>query len=231
MDAVGERPRSGERRRVRARVEGTVQGVGFRPYVYRLARELGLAGFVLNDARGVVLEVEGDAEPVERFLERLAGRGAAAGRASSACCRSRRRADRGARLRDRRERARAASRAPRWRRTRATCDDCLAELFDPADRRHRYPFINCTNCGPRFTIVRGVPYDRPLHDDGRLRDVPGLPGRVRRPGRPALPRPAERLPGLRARRCSCSMRRGWAGRGSRVARGGARAARRRGRGA
>jgi hydrogenase maturation protein HypF len=146
-------------RRVRARVHGTVQGVGFRPYVHRLAGELELGGFVLNDERGVLLEVEGDDAAVDAFLARLpaevpplasvervehqpldpCGEAAFAIVASSGG---------GEPL---------ALVSP----DTATCEDCLAELFDPADRRHRYPFINCTNCGPRFTIVRSVPYDRP----------------------------------------------------------------------
>ncbi|HET8978713.1 MAG TPA: carbamoyltransferase HypF [Solirubrobacteraceae bacterium] len=146
-------------RRVRARVTGTVQGVGFRPYVYRLARELGLAGFVLNDAHGVLIEAEGTGAAVAAFLDRLApeapplatvesvqtGDLQPAGEAGFAI-----RASPGGGIPD----------APVTPDT-ATCADCLRELFDPRDRRFRYPFINCTNCGPRFTIVRGVPYDRP----------------------------------------------------------------------
>ena len=146
--------------RVRARVEGTVQGVGFRPFVYRLAGELRLAGWVLNDERGVLLEVEGDPGSVEHFLRRLpaeapplaAVEGVRAeeleptGERGFAIVASERRGEADAPV------------SPDG----ATCEDCLRELFDPGDRRHRYPFTNCTNCGPRFTIVRGVPYDRAL---------------------------------------------------------------------
>jgi len=147
-------------RRARVRVTGTVQGVGFRPYVYRLAGELSLGGFVLNDAHGVLIEVEGSALVVDRFLERLPSEApplavleqvvvsdqAPSGVHGFAIVAS------------------VAGEVPDAPVTpdSATCDDCLRELFDPADRRYRYPFINCTNCGPRFTIVRGVPYDRPL---------------------------------------------------------------------
>jgi len=148
------------RRRMRARVEGTVQGVGFRPFVYRLAEELGLAGFVLNDAHGVLVEVEGSVEAVAEFMSRLAveapplavveqvvweGREPTGGSGFTI-----RPSPRGG--------APDAAVTP----DTATCADCLAELFDPADRRYLYPFINCTNCGPRFTIVRGIPYDRPF---------------------------------------------------------------------
>ena len=148
------------RLRVRARVEGTVQGVGFRPYVFRLAGELDLDGFVSNDERGVVLEVEGTPEAVRRFLARLPREApalaavervraepvAAAGGGGFAIVES----------------VRCGAPAALVTPDSATCDACLAELLDPADRRYRYPFVNCTECGPRFTIVRGVPYDRPL---------------------------------------------------------------------
>ena len=145
---------------MRARVEGTVQGVGFRPHVHRLTRELELAGFVRNDTRGVTIEVEGRAEAVEGFVARLAAEAPPLADVERV---------------DREELAPTGARgftivpsnaagrpaAPVSPDT-ATCADCLAELFDPVDRRFRYPFVNCTNCGPRFTIVRGVPYDRPL---------------------------------------------------------------------
>jgi hydrogenase maturation protein HypF len=144
---------------VRARVEGTVQGVGFRPFVYRLASELDLAGFVLNDERGVLLEVEGGETAVDGFLRRLSEE--APPLAAIEAVRPRDVAPAGERgfriLASPRGGEPAALVSP----DTATCEDCLAELCDPSDRRHRYPFINCTNCGPRFTIVRGVPYDRP----------------------------------------------------------------------
>ncbi len=146
--------------RARARVEGTVQGVGFRPYVYRLANELDLAGYVLNDSRGVLLEVEGPAAAVERFLARLEPEAPPLARIERVAAEE---------CEPTQERGFAIRASPRGGTAdapvtpdSATCSDCLAELFDPADRRHRYPFINCTNCGPRFTIVRGVPYDRPF---------------------------------------------------------------------
>ncbi len=147
-------------RRSRVRVTGTVQGVGFRPYVYRLAGELGLGGYVLNDSHGVLLEVEGTAEAVEQFLARLGPDAPPLAVLERVVTEE---------LVPGGERAFTIRRSPSGETPdapvtpdTATCEDCLRELFDPADRRFRYPFINCTNCGPRFTIVRGVPYDRPL---------------------------------------------------------------------
>ncbi len=149
-----------ERRRVRVRVGGTVQGVGFRPYVYRLAGELGLSGFVLNDPRGVLLEVEGGAGAVDEFLARLAPD--APPLAVLERVLSEERAPTGeTEFTIRESPAGGVPNAPVTPDT-ATCEECVAELFDPGDRRFRYPFTNCTNCGPRFTIVRGVPYDRAL---------------------------------------------------------------------
>ncbi|WCB95113.1 Carbamoyltransferase HypF [Baekduia alba] len=153
-------PASTGRRRVRGHVEGTVQGVGFRPYVHRLARELGLTGTVGNDAHGVVLEVEGEGRAVAAFLRRLPVEAPPLAHVD------------GVRVHDVApidqdsfaivESARGGAPDALVVPDAATCDACLAELRDPADRRHRHAFISCTHCGPRFTIVRGVPYDRPL---------------------------------------------------------------------
>jgi hydrogenase maturation protein HypF len=152
--------RAGSRRRVRARVEGTVQGVGFRPYVYRLAGELGLGGSIHNDERGVVLEVEGPGEAVAAFFARLPTEAPPLAAVERVLAEEE--DPRGEREFEIAASASAGAPDALVSPDTATCDDCLAELRDPGDRRHRYPFINCTNCGPRFTIVRGVPYDRAL---------------------------------------------------------------------
>ena len=148
------------RTRMRARVEGTVQGVGFRPFVYRLAELHELAGWVLNDERGVLLEVEGEAAAVTRFLERLSDDAPPLAAVERVAVEERlAQGSQGfAIVASESGGSPDALISP----DSATCPDCLRELFDPADRRHRYPFINCTGCGPRFTIVRGVPYDRAL---------------------------------------------------------------------
>ena len=146
--------------RTAIRVEGVVQGVGFRPFVYTLATGLGLTGFVGNDLDGVFVEVEGPAATVSDFLLRLERDAPPLARIERVTI-SAVTPQRSASF------AIAASESGGPRRTlvaadTATCADCLRELSDPADRRFGYPFINCTNCGPRFTIVRDVPYDRPL---------------------------------------------------------------------
>ena len=146
--------------RVRLRVSGIVQGVGFRPHAYRLAVNLGLAGWVRNDERGVMLEVEGDPEAIDRFVARLESDAPPLARIESVATRGV--ASTGEHRFRIVDSERAGDPAAPIAPDSATCDECLAELFDPADRRYRYPFINCTSCGPRFTIVRGVPYDRPL---------------------------------------------------------------------
>ncbi|HET9889282.1 MAG TPA: carbamoyltransferase HypF, partial [Mycobacterium sp.] len=147
--------------RQRVTVTGVVQGVGFRPFVHRIATELGLAGFVGNDSGAVFLEVQGPPAPVAEFGRRL--------RAEAPPL---------ARITDVRVADVAADPAcpPQFRIVPsqlaagtttpippdiAVCDDCIAELFDPLDRRYRHPFVTCTNCGPRFTIISQLPYDRP----------------------------------------------------------------------
>lgn len=147
------------RQRVRVEIHGAVQGVGFRPFVYRLAAELGLTGWVINNSQGVFLEAEGETLALQRLLARLPT--------------------------EKPPRAIIHTFAATWLPPAGferfeiqlsngagektvlvlpdvtTCPDCLAEVLSPHDRRHRYPFTNCTNCGPRFTIVEALPYDRP----------------------------------------------------------------------
>ncbi len=150
--------RTPTRERREVSVRGIVQGVGFRPFVYALARRLELSGLVRNDADGVRIEVEGAREELERFVRALEEDAPPLAVVESVGWQPLATlGDRGFRIEECREGdRRRALISPDV----ATCDDCLAEILDPADRRHRYPFTNCTNCGPRFTITRSVPYDR-----------------------------------------------------------------------
>jgi hydrogenase maturation protein HypF len=150
--------RAPTRERREISVRGIVQGVGFRPFVYALARRRGLTGLVRNDAEGVHIEAEGSPEELELFLHEIEGGGPPLAVVESVAWRPLAALmEREFRIEESREGVRRqALVSPDV----ATCEDCLAELSDPSDRRYRYPFINCTNCGPRFTITRSVPYDR-----------------------------------------------------------------------
>jgi len=145
--------------RLRLRVRGVVQGVGFRPFVHRLAHRHGLSGFVLNDADGVVVEAEGEPGALAAFVSAITAEAPPLARVAGidvAACAPRFEPGFAIVLSEGGGLARTTLVAP----DAATCRDCLRELFEPVDRRYRYPFVNCTNCGPRFTIVTSVPYDR-----------------------------------------------------------------------
>ncbi len=147
-------------KRIRVNVTGIVQGVGFRPFVYNLASDLGLGGFVLNDPKGVTVEIEGDDAAISAFLKRfeieppplakiesvktdtLTPTGVKNGKFVIV------------------ESEDTGERSVLISPDIATCKDCLGEMSDPKDRRYKYPFINCTNCGPRYTIIKDIPYDR-----------------------------------------------------------------------
>ncbi len=143
----------------RLEVNGIVQGVGFRPFVFQLAARCGLKGEVANTSAGVSIHIEGPAESIRRFEQDLSQAPPPLARIVEIV-----------------SRPEALRQYPDFRITHsrgdsamatlispdvAVCGDCLAEMFDPADRRFRYPFINCTNCGPRYTIIDDIPYDRP----------------------------------------------------------------------
>lgn len=160
MTSNGHHPATGAAERRRLRVTGTVQGVGFRPFVYREATRLGLSGFVLNDAGGVLIEVEGLPAALDALAEALTRRPPPLARVSGVTATVLEATGAGTGFRIAASTVGDAPAAP-VSVDAAACDDCLAEVDDPADRRYRYPFTNCTNCGPRYTIVRSVPYDRP----------------------------------------------------------------------
>ncbi|MBA3806055.1 MAG: carbamoyltransferase HypF, partial [Acidobacteria bacterium] len=140
-------------------IKGIVQGVGFRPYIFSLARRRALKGQVLNNITGVLIDVEGEGCTIEEFIKEI--------RTNSPPLSLIESVERNdnldlAHYEDFRivESASSGEKFTPIPADIATCADCLRELFDPHDRRHRYPFINCTNCGPRFTIIEGIPYDR-----------------------------------------------------------------------
>lgn len=148
--------------RLSIRIEGAVQGVGFRPFVHSLAEARGVSGFVTNDTRGVVIEVEGESEVVQHFARELRGSAPPAALVTGFLAqeiepRLGDEAASGFAIQPSQE---GPSGAPPVGPDLATCPACLAELRDPADRRSRYPFLNCTACGPRYSILHNLPYDR-----------------------------------------------------------------------
>jgi hydrogenase maturation protein HypF len=145
-------------RRVKIGIQGTVQGIGFRPFVYNLAHEKKLCGYVLNTSAGVDIEVEGESASLDLFVEairsnRLPLAHIADIRTTSVGVQK----EKGFVIKKSESRAHKITAIPP---DIGICSDCLKELQDPADRRYRYPFINCTNCGPRYTIIEDIPYDR-----------------------------------------------------------------------
>jgi hydrogenase maturation protein HypF len=145
--------------RKRLQVTGVVQGVGFRPFIYRLAQQHRLAGWVCNTSRCVEIEIEGAPASLDSFLGQLYREAPALARIEAViAAETEPEGAQGFAILESRHQAATEALIPA---DVATCDDCIAEIFDPADRRFHYPFTNCTNCGPRFTIIRHVPYDRP----------------------------------------------------------------------
>ena len=186
-------------------VRGTVQGVGFRPWIWRLARETGVNGRVSNDTRGVTIEAFGTGSALDTFLEEMRTSAPPAAEIRHLSWSEIPPEQTG-------EFVIVASRASNGLEVSippdlATCADCLEEIRDPLDRRYRYPFTNCTNCGPRFTIVarRAV---RPAGDDhGDVPDVRRCRARVRRRRRPPVPRSTQCVPGMRPTAAGSSPRR------------------------
>ncbi|SMC21232.1 Hydrogenase maturation protein, carbamoyltransferase HypF [Desulfacinum hydrothermale DSM 13146] len=145
-------------RRIRIQVDGIVQGVGFRPTVYQLARSLDLVGWVRNDSEGVEIEVAGPSDRVQAFVSRLPQEAPPLAKIVRLEVKERPwEPGDGFHIQ---ASERTGSRTTLISPDVSICEDCRRELLDPSDRRFRYPFINCTNCGPRYTIIRDVPYDR-----------------------------------------------------------------------
>ncbi len=145
--------------RLQIEAHGIVQGVGFRPFVYSLAKRYPLSGFVLNGPEGVLIEVEGDDRSLEDFAEKLVSEAPPLAIIEEVSLRKL--PALGYDSFSIKESISSEERFTLISPDIATCPDCLSEVFDPEDRRYRYPFTNCTNCGPRFTIIEDIPYDRP----------------------------------------------------------------------
>ncbi|MBB0242940.1 carbamoyltransferase HypF [Streptomyces alkaliphilus] len=144
------------------RVEGVVQGVGYRPFVYKLALTCGLAGWVLNDPEGVLIEVRGAPDVLDRFTTALRREAPPLARVTEVRVTELPRDDTAPDGFEIRQSVQEGRKDTLVASDGDICADCLAELRDPGNRRHGYPFINCTNCGPRYSIIRGLPYDRAM---------------------------------------------------------------------
>ena len=152
------------------RVRGVVQGVGFRPFVYRLAQEEHLSGFIGNDTDGVLIEIEGPSASLDAFIGRLLSEAPPLSRVDSLDIDDAEpNGETAFRIVASEVLGRVSTGIPA---DAATCPDCRHELLAPHDRRYRYPFLNCTNCGPRFTITRRIPYDRPQTSMAEFRMCP-----------------------------------------------------------
>ena len=146
--------------RIRLEVSGVVQGVGFRPFIYRLAHKYNLAGWVCNTSGNVAIEVQGKQENLDGFSAALKNEAPPVSRIQKISI-SNIPVTGDVDFKILESKAKEGEYQP-VSADIATCSQCLGEIFDPADRRYLYPFTNCTNCGPRFTIIEDIPYDRPL---------------------------------------------------------------------
>jgi hydrogenase maturation protein HypF len=172
--------RESKRERIEIRVRGTVQGVGFRPFVYRLALELGSVGWVLNDSQGVLIQAEGSRSMLEELLRRLTAEAPPLSSIDAVESRPVSCIGDGS--------FRVLASPPTGSRQTVVppdvgaCVDCLSEMWDPRDRRYLYPFLNCTNCGPRYSIIESLPYDRPRTSMKRFEMCPACAAEYRDPG-------------------------------------------------
>ncbi|MEX2143271.1 MAG: carbamoyltransferase HypF [Anaerolineales bacterium] len=165
---------------LRVRVKGIVQGVGFRPFVYNLAQRLALRGWVRNTSGGVDIEADGDEAALQSLLDALRSEAPPLAQIDEIII-SKRSSNGHSSFEIRGSEIQTDGFQP-VSPDLSICPDCLAELFDPADRHFRYPFVNCTHCGPRFTIIRDLPYDRPLTSMAGFDMCPGCASEYHDPG-------------------------------------------------